>query len=97
MFRTHAFNSIAHQCDYIITSVRSNHAAFYARYLGMTPISETVAHIGWVHSDVKLLTNTVEESLATALRRGMPDFTPEEVARYAECAGLTDYASVIAA
>lgn len=93
MFRAHALNSEAHQCDHIITSVRSNHAPFYRRYLGMEPISTETQYIPWVHADVQLLTNRRAESLACALRRGMPDFTPEEVAQYASCAGLTEYAT----
>lgn len=92
MFRTHAFNSIAHQCRHIITSVRSNHIAFYRRYLGMEIISTKTRYIEWVHSDVELVSNRVDLSLACALRRSMPNFTSAEVARYAACAGLKEFA-----
>lgn len=91
MFRTHALNSIAHQCRHIITSVRSNHIAFYRRYLGMEPISSKTNYIEWVDADVELVSNRVDLSLACALRRSMPSFTEEEVARYATCAGLSNY------
>lgn len=91
MFRTHALNAIAHQCQHIITSVRTNHIAFYRRYLGMEPISSQTNYIAWVDADVELLSNSVDKSLACALRRSMPNFSEGEIARYAQCAGLSNY------
>lgn len=99
LFRVHALNSFAHNLTHIITSVRSNHISFYKRFLGMEQISSTMTYIPWVDADVVLMAVSVEDCLAAAIRRGMPEFDQDEVKLYADCAGISnmDNTSFIAA
>ena len=94
MFRAHALNSLAHGCSHIITAVRSRHIPFYQRFLGMEQLSSNKKYIPWADAEVALLSTRVNQCLEAALRRGMPDFAPEEVDHYAECAGITTFNSV---
>lgn len=97
LFRAHGLNAAAQGCSYIITSVRTKHRVFYERYLGMLPLSEESVHVPWANTDVHLVGNTRELCLATILKKGMPDYGPEDIAHYAHCAQLPDENQQIAA
>ncbi|PHN05990.1 N-acyl amino acid synthase FeeM domain-containing protein [Flavilitoribacter nigricans] len=89
LFRAHGLNSAFHQCEYIITSVQSNHIAFYQRFLGLNPISDTPRQYDWIDAEISLLINRSESCLGAILKRGMPEYNEEDVARFAEQAKLS--------
>lgn len=85
MFRIHALNSAIHGCQHIVTAVQAKHAPFYKRMLNFDPISEAKT-VEWIDYDqIVLMSTPREKSLETALDRGMPPYTEEELARYAMC------------
>lgn len=90
LFRVHGLNSFAHNLTHIITAVRSNHISFYKRFLGMEQISSTMKYVPWADAEVVLMAVSVEDCLAAAIRRGMPDFDQNEVNLYAACAGISN-------
>lgn len=86
LFQAHGLNAAAHQCEYIITSVVANHAAFYQRFLNLHPISENLRHVDWLGMDVALLINRTEICLESVMKRGMPGYDEEDIAKFAMCA-----------
>ena len=88
LFRAHGLNAAVHQCDYIMTSVRANHVAFYQRFLGLEPISTQSSFVEWANAEVSLLANPTDECLSSILKRGMPAYDQEDIMNYAMCAHL---------
>lgn len=88
LFRAHGLNAGVHDCGYIMTSVRSNHVAFYQRFLGLNPISSGEARVEWAHADVALLANETEECFQAILKKGMPAYDQTDIANYAVTAGI---------
>ena len=86
LFRAHGLNAAVHQCSHIMTSVRSNHIAFYQRFLGLEPISGAPRFVEWANAEVSLLGNQTELCLQAILKRGMPDYDQNDVRSYAMCA-----------
>lgn len=83
MFRIHALNSAVHGCTHIVTAVQEKHTPFYQRMLNFDPISEA-KQVEWINYDrIVLLSTPRDKSLETALSRGMPAYTKQDVARYA--------------
>ncbi len=89
LFRVHALNSFVHECSHIITAVRSNHIPFYRRFLGMEQVSTEVKYVAWADAEVVLLATTVEDCLAAALKRNMPNFDLSEIRQYGKVAGIS--------
>lgn len=89
LFRAHGLNAAAHNCSHIITSVRDNHRAFYLRFLGMPAFSENPIYIPWANAEVYLLANKTEACLENILKRGMPDYSQDDVNLFIQCARLT--------
>ena len=88
LFRAHGLNAAAHDCAYIITSVRCNHVAFYQRFLGLHPISTNSCFVEWADAEVSLLANPTEECLGTILKKGMPAYDQADIADYSQKAQL---------
>lgn len=88
LFRAHALNAAIHECQYIMTSVRTNHVAFYQRFLGLNPISAQSQHVEWAQADVVLLVNETDKCLGAILKRGMPDYDESDVTNYGICADI---------
>lgn len=88
LFRAHGLNAAAHQCKYIMTSVRANHIAFYRRFLALNPVSKESCYVEWADAEVALLANKTEECLGAILKRGMPDYDLEDVRQYVMCAHI---------
>ena len=93
MFRIHALNSAVHNCEYIITAVRENHVPFYRRFLGMEVISRQSYFVSWANAEVLLMASDRENSLQTALKRGLPEVLPQDIERYAMCAEIPCWSS----
>ncbi len=85
-FRIHALNSALHKCTHIITSVVESHAPFYKRFLDLDVFCKDTKNIEWLKADVVLLMANRDQSMTTALKRGMPDFTLEDQIKYAKAA-----------
>lgn len=97
LFRAHGLNASVHQCEYIMTSVRDNHIAFYQRFLGLNPISSEACYVEWADANVSLLANNAEDCLTAILKRGMTDYDQNDVRQYALRANLPFYDSQIQA
>ncbi len=89
LFRAHGLNAAFHQCEYIITSVQTNHIAFYKRFLGLHPISDNTRRYDWLDADISLLINRTETCLGAILKRGMPEYNEEDIAQFGELAKLS--------
>lgn len=89
LFRAHGMNAAAHGCSHILTAVRSNHKAFYQRFLGLESIADNSIYVDWFKADVHLLANETHACLAAILKRGMPDYTTEDVKQYIVAARLS--------
>ncbi len=85
LFRAHGLNAAVHQCSYIITSVQSNHVAFYRRFLNLNPISDQPHYYEWLGADVSLLINETDACLGAILKRGMPAYDEEDIRHFAMC------------
>lgn len=97
LFRSHGLNCSLHDCDYIITSVRAHHVPFYRRFLEMEKITEQAVYVPWADAEVTLLACQPADCRKAALRRGMPDYKPEDIPAYAEAAGSNGASSRSAA
>ena len=85
LFRVHALNTAVHGCGHIITAVREKHIPFYKRFLGMEQISEEARYIPWADSYVVLMACQRADSLAIAMKRGLPPVSQEDIDCYAQC------------
>ena len=92
MFRIHALNTAVQGCTHIVTAVRKNHIPFYRRFLGMELISEQAHFVAWADTDVSQLAAEREYAHETALKRGIPEISSEDIENYARCAELTFWA-----
>ena len=83
LFRAHGLNAGAHECAYIMTSVRSNHVKFYQRFLGLVPISTESCYVEWADAEVSLLANPADKCLGLILEKGMPPYDQDDIIDYA--------------
>ena len=89
LFRVHALNSYVHDCSHIITAVRANHIPFYRRFLGMEQVSTEAKSVTWADAEIILLATSVEDCLAAALKRNMPNFDLSEIRHYGKVADIS--------
>jgi hypothetical protein len=88
LFRTHCLNAAAHQCQHILSMVRSNHLAFYRRFLGMDSICSQPHYVKWANTNVFLLHNHTDQCLEAILQRRMLPYDQKDITRFAHCTNI---------
>jgi hypothetical protein len=83
LYRIQDLSSRFDDCPVIMTAVQEHHVPFYERVLGFRRISMPKT-LDWIEYKLVLLRTTLDESREFALKRGMPECTPEECRRYSD-------------